>query len=176
LQYLPAKIAAGLTLEQTIRLPDYPASSWTLSVVLRGIDAIDLTATADGDDYLLKEDATTTGGWSPGQYWVSIRVTDGTDVLQVEEGNVEVLPDLADKAAGYDGRTHAEKVLEAIEAVIESRATKDQRRYRVNNRELERQGIDELLRLRDRYRDEVRRQKMAAKGQSLLGRPVRVRF
>jgi hypothetical protein len=61
-------------------------------------------------------------------------------------------------------------------AVIEGRATRDQERYRINNRELQRTPISDLIRLRDRYREEARRERAAAKGQSLLGRRVLTRF
>lgn len=175
-EYLPNEIAAGVTLEIPITLTAYPASGWTLTLALRGPDAIDLTATADGDAHVLEADAATSAAWSPGRYWFSLRVTDGTDVVEIDSGEAEILPDLSAQAAGYDGRSHAQRVLTAIEAVIEGRASKDQERYRINNRELQRTPISDLIRLRDRYREEARRERAAAKGQSLLGRRVLARF
>ena len=175
-EYLPNEIAAGVTLDNPITLTAYPATDWTLSVVLRGAQSIDLTATAEGETHIVRASAATTGAWSPGDYWFSIRVTDGTDVFEIENGTVRIVADLAQQAAGYDGRGHVEKVLDAIEAVIEGRASKDQERYRINNRELQRTPISELLTLRDKYRDEARRLRAAEKGQSLLGRRVLVRF
>lgn len=173
---LPESITAGLTLEIPVSLTAYPAPDWVLSVILRGPQAIDLTAAADGIQHLLAESAATTATWPAGDYWFSVRVTDGSQVHQVEEGTLTIKPDLAAQLGSYDGRGHVERVLAAIEAVIEGRASKDQHRYKINNRELERTPIGDLLRLRDRYRDELRRLRAAEKGQTLLGRQVKVRF
>ena len=52
---------------------------------------------------------------------------------------------------------HVRRVIDAIEAVIERRATKDQKSYSIDGRSLERTPIDELLLLRDRYRAEWQR-------------------
>jgi hypothetical protein len=45
---------------------------------------------------------------------------------------------LAAQVDGYDGRDHVRRVLDAIEAVIENRATIDQQHYQINNRSLTR--------------------------------------
>ena len=173
---IPDNITAGLTLDLRATLPAYPAPEWALSVIMRGPQAIDLTGTADGDAHLVQVDAATTAAWAAGSYWFSVRVTDGTAVYQVDEGTTTVDQDLAAISGEYDGRGHVERVLSAIEAVIEGRATKDQQRYKINNRELERTPIGDLLQLRSQYQTELRRLKMAEKGQSLLGRQVLVRF
>lgn len=175
---LPATIPAGMTFSRTVTLADYPAPAWALSVVLRGAGSIDLAATANGTAHVLAADADTTGAWPPGDYWFSGRVTNTADgtVSEVNFGQVKVLPNLADASAGFDGRTSAQRGLDSIEAVLENRATKDQQRYTINNRELWRTPIPELLLLRDRYRVDVRREKAAAAGVSLFGAAVRVRF
>lgn len=72
--------------------------------------------------------------------------------------------------------SHAERVLVAIEAVIEGRASKDQESYKIGDRELVRTPLRDLLLLRDRYREDVRRARSARKGHSLFGRNVSVRF
>lgn len=175
--YLPDEITAGVTLDHNITLTAYPATDWSLSVILRGPQAIDIAATAGGDTHVLSVDAATTSSWPPGAYQFSMRVTDGTDTFEVDSGRVRIVADLSQVTGEYDPRGHVDRVLEAIEAVIEGRATKDQRRYRINNRELERTPIGELLMLRDKYKTEARRLRANDNnGQSLLGRPVRVRF
>ena len=84
-------------------------------------------------------------------------------------------PDIAQLAAGHDARSHVQRVLDAIEAVLEKRATLDQERYRINNRELVRTPVADLLKLRDRYRGELARMKAASKG-GLFGVSARVVF
>lgn len=174
--YLPDEIRAGVTFIANVTLTAYPASTWTMTLIMRGPEAIDLSAVADGNTHVLRADAATTAAWQPGTYQVSLRVSDGTDVIEADTGSVVIMPDLAGVGAGHDGRSHIQKVLEAIEAVIEGRATRDQESYKINNRELVRTPIEQLLKLRQTYREEARRERAAERGQSLLGRRVLVRF
>ncbi|MEG2431803.1 MAG: hypothetical protein RSB25_09135, partial [Acinetobacter sp.] len=60
--------------------------------------------------------------------------------------------------------------------VIEGRASLDQERYRINNRELYRTPMETLIRLRNQYRAEVGREQAKASGKSLFGRVVRVKL
>lgn len=171
----PSTASAGLTFDKTATLTAYPAPAWQLSAVLRGPGSIDLPAEPVGSNHRFRVTATDTAQWAPGAYWYSIRATDGTDVVEVEAGEIVIKPDLAAAAEGHDGRIHAQRVLGAIEAVLEKRATLDQERYRINNRELYRTPISELLALRDRYRAELRRMKAGAKG-GLFDQAVRISF
>lgn len=173
---LPDKISAGLTFSQLITLTAYQAPGWTLTAALRGPAVINLTATAEGSQHRFAASAATTRGWVPGEYWYTVRATDGVDTIEIEAGQLAIAPDLAAAGDNYDGRTHAQRSLAAIEAVIEKRATLDQERYRINNRELYRTPIADLLKLRDVYRAEVRQEKAAARGKNLFGGSVRVRL
>lgn len=172
---LPQSLSAGVTLDRTVILPAYNPQDWTLSVLLRGAGSIDLVAVALGTNFSLYVGATESASWVPGKYWYTARVSNDTDVIEIESGEVEIKPDFAANGAGFDGRGHLERVIDAIEAVLEKRATLDQQRYTINNRELWRTPIPELLTLRDRYRAELRRMK-AAKSGALFGRRVAVRF
>lgn len=141
---------------------------------MRGPIAINLAATIDGDEFVFSADASTTATWAAGDYWYSVRVTSGSAVQELESGQVTVLPDMATASSGYDGRTQAEIALAAIEAVLANRATKDQDRYRINNRELYRTSISDLVKLRDFYRDLVNRERAAKCGSNPFGRKLRV--
>ena len=171
----PSSISAGLTFDRTATLTAYPAPDWQLSAVLRGPATIDLQAEPVGTAHRFYVTATEAAEWEAGAYWYSIRAANGDDVVEVEAGQVYIKPDLAAAAAGHDGRDHVQRVLESIEAVLEKRATLDQERYKINNRELWRTPVSELLVLRDRYRSELRRMKAVAKG-GLFDQAVRVRF
>lgn len=144
--------------------------------MLRGKSAIDMAATAEGSQHRLHATAAATAAWAPGDYWFTVRATRGADVVEVEQGQLTITPDLAAAGATFDGRTHAQRCLEAIEAVLEKRASLDQERYRINNRELYRTPVADLMRMRDLYRAEVRREKQAASGRSPFGALVRVRL
>ncbi|CAG2144460.1 hypothetical protein LMG31506_03010 [Cupriavidus yeoncheonensis] len=172
----PAKISAGLTFSRLVRLDDYPAPVWALSAMFRGPSTINVSSAAEGDQHRLRAEATATTLWTPGVYAYSVRATNGADVVEVESGTITIAPDMANTADGTDPRSHARRALDAIEAVIEKRASMDQERYKINNRELWRTPVSELLKLRDTYRAEVRREEAATRGRSLFGAAVRVRF
>lgn len=174
-RYIPLEITAGLSFAATISESDYPAPTWDLTFYLRGPETATLNAVDDGTSHKITATAATTGAWPAGQYWYTIRVTDGTDVFEIEKGTLQVLADLAAVTVdGYDGRTQAEIALEAINAVLANRATVDQERYRINNRELYRTPISQLLQLRSFYAAKVRRERGMSSGG--FGRAIPVRF
>lgn len=172
---IPQSTTAGTTLALSLALTAYPPPDWSATLILRGAQSIDLTSQPEGRLHSFTAAAEVTADWKPGDYWYSVRVTDGDSVHEVETGTLTIAPDLA-AMAEFDGRTHAERTLQAIEAVIEGRASKDQDSYRINNRELRRTSISQLLKLRDVYRQEVRRQRAAQNGRNTLGRQVLARF
>ncbi|MDT0499701.1 MULTISPECIES: hypothetical protein [unclassified Halomonas] len=174
--HIPDSLTAGTTLALTVAHTAYPPPGWSLTLLLRGPDQRDLSSTPDGTVHAFSATAADTAGWPAGAYWYSLRATDGTEVHEIESGTLTVAPDLAAVSADHDGRTHAEKVLDAIEAVIEGRASKDQDSYRINNRELRRTSVSQLLKLRDVYRQEVRRARAAKRGRNTLGRQILARF
>lgn len=172
---VPSEISAGITFSLPLVLSEYPAPEWSLSLLLRGPAAIDLAAAGAGDEHTFSATAAETGAWTPGSYWWQIRASDASDVVLVGEGQTAVLADIAAVSGAYDGRSHAQRVLEAIEAVIEGRASMDQESYTINNRSLSRTPVADLLKLRDRYRAEVAANDAAKSGRR-LGRVHRVRF
>lgn len=175
-RFIPTEIKAGLTFGLTVELADYPAPDWSLVLLLRGPASIDVDSTDLDTAHRLAVSAATSAAWIAGEYAYSLRATNGGDVAEIEAGSVVIVGDFAATPAGTDTRTHVRKVLAAIEAVLEKRATLDQERYRINDRELYRTPIGDLMKLRSHYRAELARQNAKGKGyNSLLGREVRVR-
>lgn len=173
---IPAKFAAGTTFDQLVTLTDQPAPDWVLTLFLRGPQNIDLTATPEGTAHRISATASTASQWAGGVYRYVLRASRGGEVVEVESGTMSVTADITAMDPGIDQRSHARKVLDSINAVLEKRATQDQQRYVINNRELWRTPLADLLKLRDTYRAEVRREEAAAAGRSLWGPAVRVRF
>lgn len=177
---LPPTIAAGVTFERCVTLADYPAPDWVLAAHLRGSEAIDMTASAEGTGHKFLELGADTADWPAGIYSYTVRATNGGDVREVERGTVEVLADLQSVSAPTDGRSQNRIVLDAIEAVIAKRATLDQERYVIEGqngrRELWRTPIADLLKLRDRYAALVRAEEAKARGKSLWGPAVKFRY
>lgn len=184
---LPGSITAGLTFKRTVTLSAYPADQgWVLRVFLRGllVDkvtgaktnlSIDMQSTPNGAQHVFNVPATTTTEWQAANYGYSVRAVHSPsgEVYEVDNGTIDVLGDMQ-TATGGDYRSHAQKVLDAVEAVIEGRATLDQERYRINNRELYRTPLSELRKLRAQYRAEVNREKAKACGKSLFSQTIRV--
>lgn len=147
---------------------DYPTATYSLKYSLRlaGTTAseIEITAAETGGEYVVEVPSATTAAYTAGTYlWQayivrtadSERVAVGSGVLEVENN--------AD-ADTSDPRSHARKVLDAIEAVIESRASKDQEEYSINGRSLKRTPMEDLMKLRNTYRAEVRAEDRRANG------------
>lgn len=159
------QIVAGDTLDFTVSVPDYPASDgWTLKYSLTARfstptqSTITLTASTNdnGADYDIEVAPATTADWAAGYYtWARWVEKSGARQTLTESGTLQILADPELTAQGHDSRTHARKVLDAIEAVIENRATLDQESYTINGRSLNRTPIAELLKLRTIYRNEV---------------------
>lgn len=174
----PAKIGAGLTFDLLLTLTAYPAPAWAVSVYLRGPSSISMTAAAEGSQHRFRQTLSETANWAAGDYWYTLRAVDAAtgDMVEVECGQVTITPDLVNAAVGFDGRTPNQIALDAIEAVIAQRATLDQERYRINNRELYRTSIPDLLKLRDHYVRLVQREQDIACGRNPFGNTVRVRL
>lgn len=151
-------LIAGDSLVFTESLADYPASDgWTLTYRLAprtAGTAITFSATASGADYSVNVLATTTAAWAAGSYSWAAYVTKAGQRFTVDSGVITISPDPG-VVSSLDSRTHAQRVLEAIQAVIEGRATRDQEEYTIGNRSLKRTPLRDLMLLRDRYRAEV---------------------
>lgn len=159
-------LTAGDTLDFTTSVPEYPSSAgWTLKYRLAprvAGTAIDLTASAESDGYRVQVAAASTIGWAAGFYTWTAYVEKAAERYTVGRGQLEIRAASTTLAAGSDGRTHARKVLDAIESVIEGRATLDQQEYAIAGRSLKRMAIDELMRFRRIYQSEVKAEELAA--------------
>lgn len=161
-------LIAGDTLDFSTTVSNYPASdgyTFKHRLVPRVTGTpITLTATTDADgSYRTQASPVTTAAWVVGEYdWFSWVEKTGAR-YSVDQGQVTIQPNPS-AATTSDQRSHARKTLEAIEAVIEGRATQDQQEYTIGNRSLKRTPIADLLKLRARYRAEVRKEEAAVSG------------
>jgi len=177
----PLAVTAGDSVAWERALSDYPASAgWVVTYALRGPGTpINLTATAAGDVHVIDLAASATASWVAGRYLVAGFATKTTERATFYEGALDVAPNPATLAAGYDARSHARRALEAIEAVLERRAAADQLAYTINGRSLQRTPFAELIVIRDRYRRDVASEDAAQRLAQGLGNPrrtIRTRF
>lgn len=171
---IPKRISAGVTVDELITVPGHPSDVWSVMLHLRGPTAYNVELEGVQDDlFRLHLASVDTTDWQGGQFAYFLRARRADRVVELETGVLTVVPDLSNSDAVYDPRSHAERTLDAIEAVLEKRASTDQQRYSINNRELWRTPIPELLQLRNQYRAEVRRQRARAAGKNGFGRLIK---
>ena len=177
----PARHVAGTSLQFTRALADYPPPAWTLSYALvKAGQRIVFTATNNGDgSHRVSVPMATTAAWPAGAYELQGYVSNGTDRHLVDTGTLHVLPDFAAQSTGYDGRSHARKVLDAIEAVLEGRAAETHLELQVvtpgGTRRVSEIPHADLLALRSQYQNEVARENAASSGHTGRGK-MRVSF
>lgn len=150
-------------------LSDYPASDgWTLKYYFRNSAAkFDITATADGDLYEVSVDMATTAAKTVGTYdWIAV-VESATERFQVDEGILEVLPNLATDVV-YDARSFARTMLDAVEAALAAKASAQQLdlvQAALADRSMQ-FSVGALMTLRSQLQSEVRREIATQKGES----------
>lgn len=179
----PATLVAGDTwIWQCSDLAvDYPVAAYTLTYSLQreGDTGAPTTfdATEVGNVYKVVVPAVTTAVKAAGSWrWVAtmLRTADNARVA-IASGLFLVKPN---PAAAYDARSHASKVLAAIESLIEGKAASDVASYSIAGRSLTKLTFAELLQARTFYRREVKRERdvvNAAAGRP-TGRTQVVRF
>tara|TARA_R100000781_G_scaffold5298_2_gene5971 strand:+ start:1093 stop:1680 length:588 start_codon:yes stop_codon:yes gene_type:complete len=162
---------------------DYPLDEYALEYRFTedstgNTNAFTIAATEAESTYLVEIASAVTASLTAGDYqWAAfiIRSSDNQRVV-IDQGRTEILPNLQNTTA--DLRSHAKKVLDAIEAVLENRASQDQMSYSIAGRSLSRMSIDDLMTFRNRYRAEYLREiKLARiKNKQDSGNTIKVRF
>lgn len=157
---VPAKLVAGDTFvfdfPETWRA--YLPPQWALDFVLRleaGGAPVTVTAMDTGSLYRVKFDAATTAALTPGAYvWAALVRDDATgERWRVEAGRVAIDPDPL--TATGDARSAAARILAAIDATLEGRASKDADSYSIEGRSISRTPVADLLRLRSFYQAQL---------------------
>jgi hypothetical protein len=137
-----------------------------------------LTATETTDDYIIEIPSATTAAYANGDFhWYAfITRTSDSERIAVDDGYAKIEIDFTDTNA--DHRSHAKKVLDAIEATIEGRASQDQMSYSIAGRSLARMSIDDLMTFRNRYRAEYNEElkRWRVKNKQDTGNTIKVRF
>ena len=180
---IPAQIRAG----DTVKWRDsasrdtlsnaISSSSWTLTYYLRTNTASEgatVTGTAYGTGWEFTIAAATSVGFDAGQwYWQAI-ATQGTDKVTLGAGQLAVLAALqyAGTPGAFDGRTQAQKDLDAVQAAIRSMISGGAvAEYSIGSRRLKKMEMADLLTLEGKLKAEVKREQAAALAANGLGNP-----
>tara|TARA_R100000700_G_C3154213_1_gene131952 strand:- start:95 stop:727 length:633 start_codon:yes stop_codon:yes gene_type:complete len=182
----PAKLVAGdrFTWRRDDLAGDYAPSSFALSYEFHedsgggGSHKFSISATEADDTYYIEVGSSTTASFSTGDYIWEAYITRSSDSerIMVDSGRTEITTNLANTNA--DLRSHAKKVLDAIEAVMENRASMDQSSMSIAGRSLSRTPLPDLLELRDRYKAEYLKEIKLARirNKQGSGNTIKVKF
>ena len=162
----------------------YPTSLYSLTYEFQddagggSANAFTITAVETTDAYIVEVASATTAAYSPSTYrWAAfITKTSDSQRVTVDTGFLTVEANYANTTA--DQRSHAKKVLDSIQAVMENRATIDQSSFSIAGRSLSRMSVDELFAYRDRYQTEYNAEIKRAriKNKKPTGNMIGVRF
>lgn len=157
---IPATLVAGDTWawRDAVSFASHPPPFWTVRYILRpvgGGTAITIQGGALPDHYGLTLASTSTAAAAPGPYeWTALAYEDGGDERAwLASGRLIVAPDPATATGSL--RTPAERILEAITATLEGRATKDADAYSIEGRSITRTPLPDLMRLQAVYERKV---------------------
>lgn len=160
----PARLFAGDSWAWEIADPaDYPSAAYVLAYALApeaGGARVEVEATAPNPVAVgFAVAAGDTAALAPGRWRWVLLATDAVHDTRAAfaSGAFEVLPDpLAATAA--DTRSAARRILDAIDATIEGKVTKDAQTYAIEGRSIARIPLPELIAARARYAAIVRRE------------------
>jgi hypothetical protein len=151
-------------------LSAYPASAYTLKYYFKAsaaVAAIEVAATADGDDYLISADTTS---WTEGAIFYQAFVTATGVKKLVDSGSLTLQASLISLATAHDGRSHVKRTLDLLRTAFEGRATETDEEYEINtgsgSRRLKsmthKQLIDAITHYEKLYRNELRVERIKA--------------
>lgn len=159
----PTRLNAGFSLAWVASFPGFTASEgWSLSYQLTNhTNAHTIPATALGDDFQVVISPALSSTFAPGSYRLFAIAQKADDRRILANTSFEVLPDIT---KAVDLRSTAERTLEAIEALLEGKATDDQQMIQYNGRTLSRYTFEALETLRSRLKRTVARERERRRG------------
>lgn len=175
----PSFVVIGDTVQWTRSLSEFlPADGWTLTYVLiNSAGQITIVAEDDGSgSHLVNVDAKDSAEWAAGVYrYVGVVESTAGERHTVATGTIEVKANYADETSGLDARTHVKRTLDLIETAIEQRVTKGITSISVDGVSLQRESMESLIALREKYRTEYAKEIAAEKLSQGLGGIGRIR-
>lgn len=155
---------------ETLQLTVTDANAVSVEFRLGGPQAVTVTATKNGTEFSISHDtASNLAGTYRWQAWATysgnIKRVIATDTIDIE-----------DTLGVGDIRSNARRIVEMIESMIAGNAGEGVKRYKINNRELERYSVAELLQLLSYWKNRVLIEGRREKGSNALGPRIAVRF
>jgi hypothetical protein len=123
----PAQLVAGTTYVYRRVLDDYPAGTWTLTLLLRGPApaTLDVVAVADGTEHVVTITATASATLAAGAYKAFEQVHRGAGAglerYQISESDLVLSPNPVTAAAG-DLQSHRTRMIALYKTELQARA------------------------------------------------------
>ena len=163
-------------------LTDYPvgsyAMSWSARLESNGGTSFTATVTEVDDYYKFTLDNSATGGYTTGDYFWVLKVTQSSDSeeLIIDTGKITVKDNYFGSTG--DTRSHAKIMLDKIESLIEGRADADVSSYSIAGRSLNKLSVQELTEWRNYYKAEYQKEiaNFRRDNNEGTGRVVKVQF
>jgi len=142
----PDRFTQGELVQWTRALDDFPASAWTLTYTFRSpVHNFQVVATADGDTHAAAISLAASTDIAAGEYTWQAIVDDGAlDAKLVDTGVLTVDKGLAGADEGFDTRSWARRMLDAIEARLVGTADRDDLSYSTEGLSVSRYSPEQL--------------------------------
>ena len=140
------------------------------------VAGVTVAGTPSGSGWTFTIAKTTTDGFAAGQwYWQAVATANaGGAVTTIGAGQLTVLPglDYTGQPSAFDGRSQAQKDLEAVQAAIRSIVSGGAvAEYTIGNRRLKKMEMADLVMLEGKLKAEVKREQAAQLQANGLGNP-----
>ena len=172
---IPTSIAKGEAVQWLTTLNDYLPSAYTLkwNAGGYGLAGWTLTATTSGTQFLTSVTNALSSALTVGHYDLvgTVYETSVSPVVQTFEvfrGRIQVTPNIITQS-GYDSRTTARKVLDALDAALITFSAGTVKSATIEGVTYTRDDVPNLMVLRDRMRVEVRNEENAIRAAQGLG-------
>ena len=177
---IPISLVQGTSASWTVGNSEYkPEDGWTAQYVFASpADTQTLDGTDNGDSsFLFELTSAASAEFEATQYNWQLFMEKGTERFLINNSIIEIRQDFGTSLHGADSRSHVKKTLDALEAMLEKKATRDQASFSIKNRSLSRMDSAELLdwyrQYRLWYKQELKAEKLKQGGRQAL---IRVRF
>ncbi len=179
----PATIRAGDTVAWTLAATTdtlgnpISSPSWDVTYYLRmntASEGATVTSTDDGSGgWTFTIAAATTANFNAGAWYFQAVATDGSSTVTLSSGSFQVLPTLSYSGTpgAFDGRSQAEKDLEAVSEAIRALISKGARQYSIGSRAYTSIDLPQLMERESQLKAIVNREKKAEKIAAGLGDP-----
>lgn len=151
INHIPDELRLGDTWFFELSYSSFPAGTWNLVAYFSSCaEKFSATGAQNGTAHRFTVAASTTAGYEAGGYNYQLRAEHASDgrKFTVGDGYVDLLPPLSKQA---DHRSRVKKILDALDAVIEGRATNDHLAVSVAGRSISKMGVRELQEFRAWY-------------------------